>query len=112
MYFLHKIFFVLGDGGYAPSPILITPFEHNSEDSLEAEFNRSFCRGRCVVESTFGYWKNIWRSLLSKERGFHYAPKTTGRIVVAAAVLHNFVKIHKYVKYFFSTVFVFQTRCI
>ena len=89
-----SIFISLGDGGYTPSPILITPFQAVIEDSAESRFNKSFTKTRVVSEETFGGWKSKFRCVL-KDRSLHYEPSFAAKIITATAVLYNFEKMYR-----------------
>ncbi|XP_053192738.1 uncharacterized protein LOC128376912 [Scomber japonicus] len=81
---------ILGDGGYPclSHPIsLITPFRQPVRSHLQARFNNSLSRARCIVERSFGMLKTRWRSIFFKalEVDVTYVPE----VIVCCTVLHN-----------------------
>lgn len=53
---------VLGDGGYACKPYLLTPYMRPSDDSQE-RYNSAHCRTRVTIERAFGWWKRRFHCL-------------------------------------------------
>jgi hypothetical protein len=58
---------------------------------IEERFNYVHSSLRSAIEGTFGVWKNRWRILRQMPS---YDIKDQMLIVVASAVLHNFIRIH------------------
>lgn len=93
-----KTRFCLGDSGYTPSPVLLTPVRHVPEGTPEALYTHDFVRGRCRIEQFFGIWTAVNRGV-KRERELCYTdPVTVANFIEASAVLHNFRTIYKYVK--------------
>ena len=76
---------LLGGGGYACTPFLLTPYSQPHSRS-EEQFNRAHKTTRCIIERTFGLLKRRFHILHSEVR---MAPDRVCTIVVACFVLHN-----------------------
>ena len=74
---------LLGDNGYPCRPYLMTPLV-DPQTPPEHRYNASQIRTRNTVERMFGVWK---RSMSIRTK-----LSTTLTIIVATAVLYNFVK--------------------
>ncbi|XP_036334979.1 putative nuclease HARBI1 [Rhagoletis pomonella] len=55
---------LLGDGGYALQPYMLTPYRNPEPGSAECMFNGKHSQGRNIVERTIGVLKNRFRCLL------------------------------------------------
>jgi hypothetical protein len=60
-------------------------------NGIKERFNYVHSSFRSVIERTFGVWKNRWHILRQMPS---YAIKDQMLVVVATAVLHNFIRIH------------------
>ncbi|XP_055904160.1 putative nuclease HARBI1 isoform X1 [Eupeodes corollae] len=81
---------VLGDGGYACSKILMTPFRISAELSpAEQRYNKAHIRTRITVEQLFGQLKNKFRACFN---GININYDTAKATIVAIAILHNISK--------------------
>ena len=88
---LYKRFFywlsIVGDGGYTPSPILLTPAANAEEETPEAEYTSEHCRTRCKVEQLFGILTNV---CISRQKTLPYNPEKAAKMINACCILHNF----------------------
>jgi len=78
--------YLLGDGGYACRPYLLTPFLNPQTRQQQQRYNSAHSRTRCTVERLIGVWKKRFPCL-------HYGLRCHLRnnlvVIVACAVLHN-----------------------
>ncbi|KAG8731018.1 hypothetical protein FRC10_002108 [Ceratobasidium sp. 414] len=82
--------FLLADGGYTVSPIILTPFARNElglDTRRRREFNKKISRARIVVEWAFGRLKSRFPAL--KKLGAVRDIRDTYRVILATMVLHN-----------------------
>lgn len=78
---------LLADQGYGLRSWLFTPINRNNLNQSETRFNRAHKSARCSIERLIGVWKKRWNCL----NGMRMEPQKAARIIVACAVLHNFV---------------------
>lgn len=78
-----------GDGGYPLEPWLLTPLT-TPATRAEVAYNSAHTRTRNVIERCFGILKSRFRCLDKSGGTLLYSAQKTCKIVVAAAVLHNF----------------------
>ncbi|XP_033228924.1 putative nuclease HARBI1 [Belonocnema kinseyi] len=76
---------ILGDGGYALKPYLITPIQ-NPNTKAEILFDESQIRTRSTIERKFGVWKRRFPCLGTEMR---FSVNHVLPVIVATAVLHN-----------------------
>jgi hypothetical protein len=92
----------LVDSGYPLMKWYLTPYKGEKYhlldfrragwgNGIEERFNYVHSSLRSAIERTFGVWKNRWRILRQMPS---YDIKDQMLIVVATAVLHNFIRIH------------------
>lgn len=74
-----------GDSGYPLRPWLITPYRSANED--QRRFNTVHAQARNCVERLNGVLKGVFRCL---QVGLNTTPQTSGKIINACSVLHNF----------------------
>lgn len=86
---VERHYYILGDSGYSPSPILLTPIRNDAPGSVDAIYTTEFCRTRCVVERLFGDFSNIF-ICSSRRRVLYYKPGKAAKIILSTAMLHNF----------------------
>lgn len=79
---------ILGDNGYACTDILLTPLL-NPRTLSEVRYNRAHISTRNTVERLFGIWKSRFNCLRNTLR---FRPLKCCHIIIATAVLHNFIK--------------------
>lgn len=77
--------YLLGDGGYAVTPFLMTPYR-NPGTEAQRRFNNHLSRGRVSIEMAFGRLKRRFACLY---RIFQIPLERTGRVIMACFVLHN-----------------------
>jgi len=59
--------FVIGDSAYPLLPWVMKPLTHPNVDTAQKRiYNYRICRGRIVVEITFGSLKARWRRLMKR----------------------------------------------
>lgn len=75
---------LLGDGGYALQPFLVTP-NPKPEPGPQTRYNRAHNRTRALIENTFGVLNARFACL----RQLRVAPVRACRIIAACCVLHN-----------------------
>uniref|UniRef100_A0A3Q0RMK7 DDE Tnp4 domain-containing protein n=1 Tax=Amphilophus citrinellus TaxID=61819 RepID=A0A3Q0RMK7_AMPCI len=81
---------LLGDGGYAQTHFLFTPYLHPIRPEQQC-YNRAHIHTRGPVERMFGIWKNCFQCLRNT---LHFEPRRCCIVIVATAVLHNYLKQH------------------
>ncbi|KAJ8668916.1 hypothetical protein QAD02_000175 [Eretmocerus hayati] len=86
-------YYMLGDNGYNPSLVLLTPIENAPEGSPEAQYTAEVCQTRSLVERTIGSLSGTWRCV-NRGRKLCYSSEKVAKMVMASAVLHNFSKFH------------------
>ncbi|XP_031777069.1 putative nuclease HARBI1 [Nasonia vitripennis] len=91
-------YYLLGDNGYTPSPILLTPIVDAPEGSLEAAYTHEHVSTRCKVEQCFGILTRVWL-VISTARKLFYSPEKVTRIIIACAILHNYRKLNGMLDY-------------
>ena len=82
---------LVGDSGYAGRAYLMTPIL-KPKNAGEVRYNTAHRRTRCVIERCFGLLKRRFPCL---HLGLRTALANTLVIIVATAVLHNFVLVHR-----------------
>lgn len=86
-------FMILGDEAFPLKTCLIRPYPGKQlDDSLKRVYNYHHCRGRRVVENTFGILTQQFRIF---NRRIQAKPENADNIVLATCVLHNFIKINE-----------------
>lgn len=80
--------YLLGDGGYACRPYLLTPLL-NPQTPGEQRFNNSHIKTRNTVERSYGVWKRRFPVL---SMGLRCGLERNMTIIVATAVLHNIAR--------------------
>jgi hypothetical protein len=94
--------YYLVDAGYPLMKGYLTPYKGEKYhlpdfrragrgNGIEERFNYVHSSLRSAIERTFGVWKNRWRILRQMPS---YDIKDQMLIVVATAILHNFIRIH------------------
>ena len=79
--------FLLGDFRYPCLSWLMVPHQQRRQFLvLEEFFNYKLRKRRCVVENTFGIWKQIFRKLLLKS---NLAITFLSDVITCCAILHN-----------------------
>uniref|UniRef100_A0AAZ3SBJ8 DDE Tnp4 domain-containing protein n=1 Tax=Oncorhynchus tshawytscha TaxID=74940 RepID=A0AAZ3SBJ8_ONCTS len=81
---------LLGDSGYGQCNFVFTPYI-NPTTAEQQRYNRAHIRMRGMVERMFGVWKNLIRCLRHTLR---FKPRRCCKVVIATAVLHNYLKQH------------------
>lgn len=79
---------LLGDKGFGVEPWLFPPLSRPNLTASERAYNAAHKNVRMTVENSIGEMKNVFRCLLS-DRTLHYDPTFAGKLVYAAASLHN-----------------------
>ena len=82
---------LLGDSGYACTNHVLTPLL-NPTTPAEMRYNEAHIATRNTVERLFGIWKSRFQCL---RKTLSFRPIRCCRIIVATAVLHNFMRKHK-----------------
>ncbi|XP_031779825.1 putative nuclease HARBI1 isoform X1 [Nasonia vitripennis] len=82
-------YYIIGDSGYTPSRVLLTPDLNAAEGSPAHVYTLEHVRTRCIVERTIGILTNVWL-VIDRSRKLHYSPEAVVNIIHACAVLHNF----------------------
>lgn len=90
---IERHYYILGDSGYNPSPVLLTPIRNAQPGSVNAVYTREFCRTRCIVEMLFGDFSNIF-ICSSRRRVLYYHPVKAAKIILCVAVLHNLKRLN------------------
>lgn len=78
---------------YTCSPTMLTPIRNAQPGTPDSLYTRDQCGTRCIVERTFADLTNK-QMCISRRRVLHYSPRKVARIIVSAAVLHNFMKLN------------------
>lgn len=86
---VERHYYIWGDSGYSPSPVLLTPIRNAQPGSADYRYTREFGRTRCVVELLFGDLSNIF-ICSSRRRVLYYLPEKAAKIILSVAVLHDF----------------------
>ncbi|XP_060743800.1 putative nuclease HARBI1 [Tachysurus vachellii] len=81
---------ILGDSGYAQNNFLFTPYLH-AVTPEQQRYNQAHIRTRGIVERMFGVWKSRFQCL---RRTLRFEPRRCCIVIIAAAVLHNYIKQH------------------
>ncbi|XP_016844168.1 uncharacterized protein LOC107981891 [Nasonia vitripennis] len=88
---MNQEYYLIGDGGYTPSPVLLTPCQEADPGSPEFRYSDRVRKTRRRVEQTFGIWKQVFRCI-NGDRSLHYTPEFSSQIVLASAVLYNYLR--------------------
>jgi hypothetical protein len=94
--------YYLVDAGYPLMKGYLTPYKGeryhlpdfrraSRGNGIEERFNYVHSSLRSVIERTFGVWKNMW-PILRQMPSYDFNNQML--IVVATAILHNFIRIH------------------
>ena len=83
----------IGDSGYTPSPVLLTPVLDAPDGSPAALYTSEHVRTRSQVERTIGLLSGVWR-VINRARKLHYSPQKVANIIQACAILHNIRRQH------------------
>ena len=79
--------FLLGESGYSSLPWLMVPVQQRHQLSVLKElFNCNLRKDRCVVENTFGIWKQTFQELLLKS---NFAVTFLPDVITCCEILHN-----------------------
>lgn len=83
---------LIGDEAFSLSQFLMRPFPYRqSRHNIRKDnYNKRLCRARRVVENAFGILVHKWRLFL---RPLEIKVETTVKVVKAACVLHNYLRI-------------------
>lgn len=100
-------YWILGDSGYPLQPWLLTAHLRPANES-EERFNRIIKQMRSRVERAIGILKNRFRCVLG-ERKLRYDPTTTGKIICAVVVIHNFLILNKFTDEFSTQITIPET---
>lgn len=87
-------YWILGDSGYPLQPWLINAYGRPQNESDEM-FNRILKKMRSRIERAIIQLKLRFRCVLGK-RKLRYDPKTSGTIICAVVVLHNFLILNRF----------------
>ncbi|KAJ8668897.1 hypothetical protein QAD02_000156 [Eretmocerus hayati] len=87
------IFYVLGDNGFNPSEVMLTPVENAQDGTPEGLYTEEHCETRSFVERTIGALSGIWKCI-NRGRKLWYTSEKVAKFITAAAVLHNFRKFY------------------
>ena len=82
-------FFIVADEAFALKEYLIKPYPHRNLTRPQRIYNYRLSRARRVVENAFGILANRFRVFRS---AIHLEPHNVEHIVLAACVLHNFLR--------------------
>lgn len=86
-------FVILGDEAFPLKTYLMRPYPGKQlDDSSKRIYNYRHCRGRRVVENTFGILTQKFRIF---NRKIQAKPENVDNIILATCVLHNFIKINE-----------------
>ena len=78
---------LIGDSGFANGPDMMTP--HRDSDDLRIKaFNMHHKKSRVIIEQVFGMLKKRFKIL---KKTIHHKPEMAAKIIIACAVLHNFL---------------------
>uniref|UniRef100_A0A3Q0S8H5 DDE Tnp4 domain-containing protein n=1 Tax=Amphilophus citrinellus TaxID=61819 RepID=A0A3Q0S8H5_AMPCI len=81
---------LLGDSGYAQTHFLFTPYLHPIRPEQQ-RYNQAHIHTRGLVECMFGIWKSRFQCLRNT---LHFEPRRYCIVIVATAVLHNYLRQH------------------
>ena len=80
---------LLGDRGYALTPVMMTPFHPDKMTSnAERKYQKAHTKTRNVIERSFGVLKQRFRCLDFSEGAMQFSPSRFCKIILATAVLH------------------------
>ncbi|XP_032457246.1 putative nuclease HARBI1 [Nasonia vitripennis] len=88
---MNQEYYLIGDGGYTSSPVLLKPSQEAAPGSPEFRYSYRVRKTRCRIEQTFGIWKQVFRCI-NGDRSLHYTPEFSSQIVLASAVLYNYLR--------------------
>lgn len=84
-------YFFIGDQGFPLKTNLFRPYPKKTSDDRKRVFNYRLSRARKTVECAFGILAHKFRLFLSQ---IECNPEKATKIVKAACILHNFIKMH------------------
>lgn len=82
--------FLVGDDAFPLTTYMMKPFQGHFLPNNQRIFNYRLSRARRVIENAFGILSTKFRIF---RKPIAFLPETVDKIVLAAAVLHNFLKI-------------------
>ena len=84
----------LGDSGYANSNVLLTSILDAPEGSPASVYTEEHVHTRCQIEQTIGILSGTWK-VISRYRKLFYSVEKVAKIINVAAILHNFLRLHR-----------------
>lgn len=84
-------YFFIGDQGFPLRRYLMRPYPKKSQDDDKRAFNFRVSRPRKTVECAFGILAHKFRLFFTQ---IECAPEKATKIVKAACILHNFIRMH------------------
>lgn len=81
--------YFVGDAAFPLKETLMKPFPGRTCDEKKEYFNKRLSRARRVIENAFGILTVRWRIL---RQTMNMSPTSATKVVQAAGVLHNFIK--------------------